>query len=259
MILGLLSAAPSELSSLDVINLFSAAISTVLAIVALALSVFFFVQSKKDAERSEANAAEISASVTRLEKVFDTLYSDTFSMMRETVSDMRKHVWTAIPAGTARQDTQDDNGGSSVEEQAELLEKLSEVSRRVGITDATVAQLRNELAPFIKNSLEAASGENSGVGDNNSLPSDRLILRIIREREAQGKTSTLFQLAAALGVQTRDLVTALFELGQKGFLDWHHAPGQIAGDTPIRWVPPQERPTLLANRKRDGAVPDEQP
>jgi hypothetical protein len=56
----------SGLSGLDVVNLFSAASSIILAIVALVLSVFFFVQSKKDAERSEQSAHEISSSVAGL-------------------------------------------------------------------------------------------------------------------------------------------------------------------------------------------------
>ena len=41
---------------------------------------------------SEASKG-ISASVARLENLFDKLYADTFSMMRDTVSDMRRHIW----------------------------------------------------------------------------------------------------------------------------------------------------------------------
>src|SRR3954469_18836840 len=89
--------AATTLTTLDVVNLFSSAVSTVLAVVALVLSIFFFVQAKKDAERSAGAASEISSSVERLEKLFDSLYSDTLSMMRETVTDMRKHIWTAVP------------------------------------------------------------------------------------------------------------------------------------------------------------------
>src|SRR5690348_16395858 len=85
----------SGVSGFDLINLFSAAASIILALVALGLAVFFFVQSKNEADRSAKSAEEISSSVGRLEKLFDSLYSDTFSMMRDSVTDMRRHVWKA--------------------------------------------------------------------------------------------------------------------------------------------------------------------
>ena len=50
------------------------------------------------------SAKEINAGVARLEKLFDTLYSDTFSMMKETVSDMRSHAWSVD--GTAKSNEQ---------------------------------------------------------------------------------------------------------------------------------------------------------
>src|SRR5579875_3882102 len=146
-------AAPN-ITGFDVINLFSAAISIVLAIVALALSIFFFVQSKKAADQASKSADEISASVRRLEKIFDSLYSDTFAIMRDTVTDMRHHVWKMVPAHSASNE-----GDNSVENQrsisqSAMLEELGKVSRHVGLTDAKISELTARLSPVIDRILE---------------------------------------------------------------------------------------------------------
>src|SRR5689334_17460432 len=84
----------SSLTTFDVINLFSAALSIVLAAVALSLSLYFYRRSVEQARMAETSANQIAASVDRLEKLFNSLYADTFSMTRDIVTDMRAHIWS---------------------------------------------------------------------------------------------------------------------------------------------------------------------
>lgn len=80
-------------SVIDLLSLVASIASLVLAIVAIWLSVVFYRMSTKASEATTEAAKGIAASVERLEKLFDKLYSDTFSMMKETVTDMRRHIW----------------------------------------------------------------------------------------------------------------------------------------------------------------------
>lgn len=82
-----------KLDAFSVISLISSVASLILAIGAIWLSVVFYKMSVSASNATTEAAKGIASSVERLEKLFDKLYSDTFSMMRDTVSDMRKHMW----------------------------------------------------------------------------------------------------------------------------------------------------------------------
>jgi hypothetical protein len=77
----------------SIISLISSIASLILAIGAIWLSIVFYKMSVTASNATTEAAKGIASSVERLEKLFDKLYSDTFSMMRDTVSDMRKHMW----------------------------------------------------------------------------------------------------------------------------------------------------------------------
>jgi len=110
----------------DIIGLISGAVSTVLAVVALWLSVVFFRMSSAEAQRSQRSAEEVSGSVQRLEVIFNAMYTDTFSMMKETVTDMRAHVWRApIPIDDAEAWVSEKEASERL--QADLVNAVAEV------------------------------------------------------------------------------------------------------------------------------------
>lgn len=80
-------------SAFDIISFIASIASLILSIGAIWLSVVFFRMADTASKATTEAAKDIAASVERLEKLFDKLYSDTFSMMRDTVADMRKHIW----------------------------------------------------------------------------------------------------------------------------------------------------------------------
>jgi hypothetical protein len=83
-----------EIKSIFELLSFTASVaSIILAILAIWLSIVFYRLSNEASKSTTEAAKGIAASVERLEKLFDKLYSDTFSMMRDTVADMRKHMW----------------------------------------------------------------------------------------------------------------------------------------------------------------------
>jgi len=211
-------AAASGISGLDLVNLFSAAASIILAIVALALSIFFFVQSKNEAERSSKSADEISSSVSRLEKIFDTLYSDRFSMMRETVTDMRQHVWKVAPTVTPSEEAEAE--AREAESQAAVLAELDKISKRVGLTDTKVNELRSELSPVLHRALEEQ--RESAQKEVVSRDLQRYMLSRARRRPTSAD-----DIAQGTDLPLDLVMNEILRMGMQGQLTWDGAPGTL--------------------------------
>ena len=69
-------------------------VSICIAVFAVWLAITFYKMATKVSEGIKDAAKNISSGVDRLEKIFDRLYADTFGMVRDTFTDMRKHVWS---------------------------------------------------------------------------------------------------------------------------------------------------------------------
>jgi hypothetical protein len=83
------------MDSITIAAFITSAVSAFIGIFAIWLSVTFFKMSSKLSESTKEAASHIGASVVRLEKIFDRLYNDIFSITKDTVSDMRKQLWRA--------------------------------------------------------------------------------------------------------------------------------------------------------------------
>ncbi len=135
----------------DIISLLSSFASLILAVVAIWLSIVFFKLSSKLSESTTEAAKGIGASVERLEKLFDKLYADTFSMMRDTVSDMRKHMW---PDETVENDHLAEEAEKKADAKIEELKKdisqeLGTVFQRQRIADEKLDSIRSEMGHLI--------------------------------------------------------------------------------------------------------------
>lgn len=222
----------------EYITLVSSIASGVLAVVALALAIVFFVLSKKDADRSAQSSQQIAGSVDRLEKLFDTLYSDTFSMMRDTYTDMRKHVWRADPSAVDGLPLDADSPAelSPTDQTSEFLEKFAEVSAQIGVTDEKVEALQQKLEPILKQTLEAEAARRD---DSPSLRSRAV--QFLRANGGRNRQITFSRMAKVLEVDEGSLADVLFELARAGVVDWETAPNMLGLDDVLRYVPAVER------------------
>lgn len=200
-------------SGFDLLNLFAAAASIVLAIVALALSIFFFVQSKKAADQSSKSAAEITSSVERLQALFNSLYSDTFSIMRDTVTDMRQHIWNNLVK--SGEDTAESDAIRIEREnsQAALLKELDRVSRQIGIQDGKISQLRDELAPVVDRTLKEQEEIIATIN------TERLRSAILATLRQSPKSAALLQHELDV-TDLKALMSTLFDLEREGLVTW---------------------------------------
>ena len=118
-----------------------------IGILAIWLSIVFYRMTTELSGSTKEAAKDISASVNRLETLFNTLYADTFSMMKETVTDMRKHIWPEnVEVGEKISDEVEKRADEKVKGLKEVFDKevtgLLEMQSR---TDAKVENIKGDL------------------------------------------------------------------------------------------------------------------
>jgi len=148
------------MTTLDII-LFSASIaSLILAILAIWLSIVFFRMSSELSTISTRAAEGISTSVQKLEVLFDRLYADTFSMMRDTVSDMRKHIWPddSLVTDKVSQEAEkiSDEKINAVKKKMDL--EVIKILERQQITNKELTSLKAELQNLLHNAIKESRG-----------------------------------------------------------------------------------------------------
>jgi len=139
------------MNTIEIASLIAPIISVCIGLLAIWLSVFFYRMSSQLSESAKEAAKGIGASVDRLEKLFDKLYSDTFSMMKDTVSDMRKHIW---PEGTKSDDAIAEEAEKKADEKVSILKKnigaeITKVLERQSRTDIKVEQITQEFKKIV--------------------------------------------------------------------------------------------------------------
>jgi hypothetical protein len=144
-------------SNVDLVNLIAAVASLVLSVVAIWLAFAFYRMSVRQADKAEVASAAISSSVDRLEKLFELMYADTFSMMKDTVTDMRGQLWKYTQPEAAQ--NAEAAAGQAADErikelETQLLTEISAVSARLGVTSADLQRFRQEVSPVLSDALQ---------------------------------------------------------------------------------------------------------
>ena len=219
------AATGSSISGLDLLNLFSSVAAIVLAILALILSIFFFVQGKNAADQASKSADRIASSVARLEALFNSMYSDTFSMMRDTVTDMRQHIWPV------KDDTANVIEAERERSQATLIQELARVSRSIGIQDAKINQLRDELAPIFNEALKEQEEVSSKVYEVEWEELENRILVLLSAAPMRPA-----DLRSVIGVTSSAIARAISRLIDDGSVAWG-GPKEVKGAA-AQWTQP---------------------
>ena len=158
-----------------------------MAILAIALSIVFYRLSDAASRATTEAAKGIAASVERLEKLFDKLYSDTFSMMRDTVSDMRKHIWP-------QDDGDADNAIEEVEKKAdekiaavkkEIEQQVGQILQRQKIADDKVASVTADMRRVVERAIVNSRQAESEAREETVREHLMRTLRVLRARRSK--------------------------------------------------------------------------
>lgn len=203
----------------DLISIVGSLVSMFLGIFAIGLSLVLYRWSNEAAERSQEAARNIEASVKRLEQLFDKLYSDTFSMVKDTYSDIRQHMWPdARPS-----DQVDEVAERKADEKVALVKQsvemeLTRLLQKQSHTDTQIQLLTGE----VRSLLNEAISETRRIEEEARDESVREV--ILRQLETMDKAVTLGELTELMnekfGIGANEVMDEMEKLKQEGFLTW---------------------------------------
>jgi hypothetical protein len=191
----------------ETVSVLASIASLVLSIVAIWLAIVFYRLSNEASKNISDSSKQIGASVDRLEKLFDKLYSDTFSIMKDTVTDMRQHIWK-VPNEPKKADEIDESIKKQIESEVKSI-----VQQQRG-TELKVDKLAKDLEKVLENA----------VRQNRALKGDELkntILSIIPSMQMPSFANLL----KVVNASRDDLATTIFSLGTEGKIEWKNRKG----------------------------------
>jgi oligoendopeptidase F len=195
----------------DVVSLIASVASLVLAVLAIWLSVVFYKMSAASSEQTKDAAKGIAANVDRLEKLFDRLYADTFSIMKDTVSDMRRHIW---PDESTRDDTANEIEKRADEKIASLRQELvtevnEVVHRQTGSDERLLQSLTQQFSGIVERAIEQSRKVEAQAREETLREK---IMRRLRELSVQRRTLTADDFVFEGGLGGADPSTVVTEL-----------------------------------------------
>ncbi len=152
---------------IDIISIISSLVSLILGVFAIWLSLMLYRWSNEAAERSQEAARNIESSVKRLEQLFDKLYSDTFSMVKDTYTDIRQHMWPEIRPSDQVDEVAEKKADEKVAvvqqsigaELTRLLEQQSHTDNQLQLLTGEVRSLLNKAITETRRIEEEARDE----------------------------------------------------------------------------------------------------
>jgi len=220
------------MTAIEVASFAAAVASLVLAIVAIVLSIVFYKMSSQLSESAKEAAKDIGSSVEKLEKLFDRLYADTFSMMRDTVSDMRKHAW-----GEATSETPNilEEAEKKADEKIESLRKsfddqVAHVLEGQKITEGRIGTIRSELKQLVDRAIDDSRNVEHEAREETLR--GHIIQRIIEVRKKKEKVLA-DDIVSYLHKQFPGgaVVRELHRMKEDGFVSWES--GVLGPETEI--------------------------
>lgn len=177
------------MSNIELLAFVASISSLILAVGAIWLSIVFFKMSNEASQATTEAAKGIDASVKRLENLFDKLYSDTFSMMKDTVSDMRKHIWNGDEStGGEDKNTILEEADKKAEEKVQEIKtafdkQLSDILHKQKIADGKVSDIGSELEGLLENAIQTSRMVESEAREETVRNHILKELRILRKQK----------------------------------------------------------------------------
>ncbi|WP_430494081.1 hypothetical protein [Rossellomorea marisflavi] len=144
-----------SLGGIEVFSIIASVFSIVLGIVAIWLSVVFYKMSEKSSKEIEKSSNAIGSNVEKLDVLFNKMYSDTFGMVKDTVSDMRQHVYKdSVTTGSEMVSSEIENKTKSIVDAAlkELQEDRLSKEDVEGLVNGIIKESTQIVENYEKNS-----------------------------------------------------------------------------------------------------------
>lgn len=177
------------------ISFVAAIVSVTIGVVAIWQAFALYKLSSASADQAKDTFRRIESSADRLEKIFDRLYSDTFSMMKETVTDMRRQLWPE-PGEADAEATAEKRADERIEEiKTEVTRQLADVLEQRTTSPDRLQDLKAEVSEIVSRAIgESRKAE----AEARELTVRDSVLGKIRELQKGGMFVKISDIAATL-------------------------------------------------------------
>jgi uncharacterized protein len=150
---------PEGLDFWATISFIASVASLILAIISIWISYIFYKMGNSASENAAKNSQEMHESVTKMEKLFNTMYNDTFNMMRETVTNMQKHIWPEkLSDATATNEIVQEKTDQRIAElKQQMTKELSALFTKQKSGNAQVESLARDLVPMLDKAINESN------------------------------------------------------------------------------------------------------
>ena len=209
----------ARMNLLNLISIVSSFVSLFLGIFAIALSLVLYRWSTEANERSQEAARNIESSVKRLEQLFDKLYSDTFSMVKDTYTDIRQHMWPSVRPSDQVDEVAERKADQRVAQVKKSLDsELTRLLEKQTHTDTQLQMLTSEVRAL----LNRAITETRRIEEESRDESVReVILRQLGTMETGVTLGDMTDLMNdKFGIGASEVIDELEKLNEEGIIAW---------------------------------------
>ena len=225
---------PSQVVSVDaseMLSLCASVVSVAIGLLAIRLSIKFYQMSTETVARVQSAAEQINAGVARLDVVFNKLYQDTFTLMRDTHDDMRRKVFSPDPHPIVTEiDARAEPKLESL--QSALKDEVAALLQKQESTDARVSSLQQLVAKAVRESrtIEAVAHETIR---------DRVIRALNSLLMVNVRVTTAMLVTALAGVASDyDVTTELFKMRNEGIVTWPRDGQNLGWEDELKMLKP---------------------
>jgi hypothetical protein len=209
----------------DIAALIASLLSIFIGLLAIWLALTFFKMSSQAAKDSKESADRIGASVERLEDLFNKLYTDTFTMFKETVLDMRRHVWPETVKSKSPMDKEVERLASERIQalQQEVGQSMAHILKEVKIKDDMLKQTQAELQKQVYRAINESKKVQSEATEEALR---ERIIRLIKQWDVKVQPLIAEDIAGDLVhyVPLHKIVAELKAMKNEGLIDWDGVP-----------------------------------
>lgn len=207
-----------SMNIIEIFSLIASGVSIILAIVAISLAIVFYNMTTKLTLTIKEASDNINSSVQRIEGLFSKFYTDTFGMMKDAYTDMRKHVWPDDTSKIIEDETNRKIEDKVNEFKNELDSKVSDILRKQKFTDEKLTSVTRDFKRLID---EAVSKSRKIESDIKNEELRKIIYDIISRFKVLEADDLLMALDKEYNIHItpKRMVNELFEMKRSKILE----------------------------------------
>lgn len=190
----------------ELLSLISSIASLTLAIIAIWLSLFFYKQGKQDSQKTTEAANNIQNVVDKLQIVFDKMYGDTISMLKDSQVHQAELLTNALRSEGYNPKQVEEEAATKMEELINSLDvKVDDMLKRQNADGEKYEELKKEMKSLVLESVQKTNEINKEEEGVNKVSFRTIPYHKLR--------NILFQILAGKPLSIKRLQEELKEFG----------------------------------------------